>query len=153
LSSIGQPLRFQAKDLKGRPVNLANYRNRVVLIQFWSTIDGRCQQDMDALKDLYAKYGGRGGFEVIGVCLDQDPKVMQDFLAQNRYLWAQVQEPGGFDGELANELGVMTLPMMILVDQKGNVVADNIFVANLEGELKRLLGTATAQGKGAIPNR
>ena len=39
----------------------------------------------------------------------------------------------------------MTLPMMILVDQKGNVVADNIFVANFEGELKRLLGTAAAQ--------
>ena len=116
-----------------------------MLIQFWSTIDDRCQQDMDALKDLYAKYGGRGGFEIIGVCLDRDPKAMQAFLAQNRYLWPQVQEPGGFDGELANQLGVMTLPMMILVDQKGTVVADNIFVANLEGELKRLLGAAAAQ--------
>ena len=39
----------------------------------------------------------------------------------------------------------MTLPMMILVDQKGTVVADNIFVANSEGELKRLLGAAAAQ--------
>jgi hypothetical protein len=76
---------------------------------------------------------------------------MQNFLAQNRYLWAQVQEPGGFDGDLANQLGVMTLPMMILVDQKGTVVADNIFVANLEGELKRLLGTAAAQRNRAVP--
>ena len=47
------------------------YRGKVVLIQFWSTIDDRCKDDMDALKDLYAKYGGRGGFEIIGVCLDQ----------------------------------------------------------------------------------
>lgn len=147
LSSIGQPLRFRAKDVKGRPIDVAAppYRGRVVLIQYWGTVDDRCQEDMDALKDLYAKYGGRGGFEIIGVCLDRDPKVMQDFLAQNRYLWAQVQEPAGFDGPLANELGVMTLPMMILLDQKGTVVADNIFVANLEGELKRLLGTAAAQ--------
>jgi tetratricopeptide (TPR) repeat protein len=147
LNSIGKPLRFAAKDVKGRPVNLAGppYRGRVVAIQFWSTIDDRCQQDMDALNDIYKKYGGRGGFEIIGVCLDRDPKVMQSFLAQNRYLWSQVQEPGGFDGELANQLGVMTLPMMILVDQKGSVVADNIFVANLEGELKRLLGAAAAQ--------
>ena len=70
---------------------------------------------------------------------------MQTFLNENRYLWRQIQEPGGFDGKLANELGVMTLPMMILVDQKGTVVGDNIFVANLEGELKRLLGAAAAQ--------
>jgi hypothetical protein len=50
-------------------------------------------------------------------------------------------------------MGVMTLPLMILVDQKGNVAADNIFVASLEGELKRLLGTATAQGTRPNPAR
>jgi hypothetical protein len=110
---------------------------------------------MDALKELYAKYGGRGGFEIIGVCLDKQPQTMQGFLAQNRYMWRQIHEPGGLDGPLANELGVMTLPLMILVDQKGTVVGDNIFVANLEGELKRLLGTTTAQGAGAgaFPSR
>ena len=42
--------------------------------------------------------------------------------------------------------------MMILVDQKGIVVGDNIFVANLEGELKRLLGAAAAQ-KNPIGNQ
>ena len=148
LSSIGQPLRFRAKDVKGRQLDITTppYRGRVILIQYWGTVDDRCQEDMDALKELYAKYGGRGGFEIIGVCLDRDRTTMQQFLSQKNYLWAQVHEPGGFDGELANQLGVMTLPMMILVDQKGTVVADNIFVANLEGELKRLLGTATAQG-------
>lgn len=156
LSSIGQPLRFAAKDIKGRPINLAAYKNRVVLIQFWSNVDPRCQQDMNELNNLYKKYAnanGRGQFEIIGVCLDRDPKAMQAFLAQNRYLWPQVQEPGGFDGELANQLGVMTLPMMILVDQKGNVVADNIFAANVEGELKRLLGTAAAQNPGGNQTR
>lgn len=151
LSSIGQPLRFAAKDIKGRQVNIAAYRGRVTLIQFWSNIDDRCQQDMDELKELYSKYGGNRGFEIIGVCLDRDPKQMQAFLQQNKYLWPQIQEPGGFDGPLANELGVMTLPMMILVDQKGNVVTDNIFVANLEGELKRLLGAAMAQGQAPRP--
>lgn len=151
LTSIGQPLRFVAKDIKGRQINIGAYRGRVVLIQFWSNIDNRCQQDMDDLKELYSKYGGNRGFEIIGVCLDRDPKQMQAFLQQNKYLWPQIQEPGGFDGPLANELGVMTLPMMILVDQKGNVVTDNIFVANLEGELKRLLGAAMAQGQAPRP--
>ncbi len=155
LSSVGKPFRFRAQDIKGGAVDLAApaYRGRVVLIQYWATWDVRCKEDMDQLKELYSKYNVRGGFEIIGVCLDKDPKTMQSFLAQNRYLWRQVHEPGGFDGRLANEMGVMTLPMMILVDQKGIVVGDNIFVANLEGELKRLMGTATAQGAGTIPNR
>jgi thiol-disulfide isomerase/thioredoxin len=147
LDSVGKPIRFNAKDIRGNAVNIAAppYLGRVVLIQFWGTVDDRCQEDMDTLKELYAKYGGRGGFEIIGVCLDKDPKTMQAFLADNRYMWRQIQEPGGFDGKLANDLGVMTLPMMILIDQKGTVVGNNIFPANLEGELKRLLGAAAAQ--------
>ena len=147
LDSVGKPFRFTAKDVRGGAIDLAAqpYRGRVTLIQYWATWDDRCKQDMDALKELYSKFGGQGGFEIIGVCLDRDPKTMQNFLAQNRYMWRQVHEPGGFDGRLANEMGVMTLPMMILVDQKGVVVGDNIFAANLEGELKRLLGAAAAQ--------
>ena len=37
-----------------------------------------------------------------------------------------MREPGGLDGRLANELGVMTVPLMILIDKKGNVVNHNI---------------------------
>ena len=70
------------------------------------------------------------------------------FLTANRVPWRHVQEPGGFDGPLANEMGVMTLPLMILVDQKGNVVDDNIFVAELEPELRQRINTATARGAG-----
>jgi thiol-disulfide isomerase/thioredoxin len=156
LNSVGKPFRFREKDRRGNLVDLAAppYRGKVVLIQYWATWDERCKDDMDKLKELYAKYGGRNGyFEIIGVCLDVSPEAMQAFLTENRYPWQQLHEPGGIDGRLANELGVMTLPLMILVDQKGSVVDDSIFVAELEAELKRLLGTATAQGVGALPNR
>ena len=50
-------------------------------------------------------------------------------------------------------MGVMTLPLMILVDQKGNVVSDNIYVDGLEPELQRLLGAATARGPAAPTGR
>ena len=156
LGSVGKPIRFSEKDGRGNLVDLAAppYRGRIVLIQYWATWDERCKDDMDKLKELYAKYGGRSGyFEIIGVCLDVSPDAMQTFLTENRYPWRQIHEPGGIDGRLANEMGVMTLPLMILVDQKGNVVDDSIFVAELEAELKRLSGTATAQGTGALPNR
>ena len=120
-----------ARRTSGRQwISRAALSRQVVLIQYWGTVDDRCKEDMDALKELYAKYGGRGGFEIIGVCLDEDRRRCR-IPGQNTTL-AQIQEPGGFDGKLANELGVMTLPMMILVDQKGTVVGNNIFPANLE---------------------
>jgi hypothetical protein len=43
---------------------------------------------------------------------------------------------------LANELGVMTLPLMILIDQNGNVANNNIHAAELEAEFGRLAPAA-----------
>jgi hypothetical protein len=36
-------------------------------------------------------------------------------------------------------MGVMTLPLMILIDGQGNVVRDNIHAAEVEAELAKLL--------------
>ena len=39
------------------PVDLANYRGKVVLIQYWATWCGPCKADMATLKELWNKYG------------------------------------------------------------------------------------------------
>jgi hypothetical protein len=101
------------------------------------------------LKDFYAKNAGRG-FEIVGVNLDESPAPAREFLTENRLPWKQLHEPGGLDGRLANELGVMTVPLMILVDAQGNVVSDNIHVGQLDAELNRLL---KPQGSGSNASR
>jgi thiol-disulfide isomerase/thioredoxin len=138
LGSVGKPIRLRSVDLQGRAVDLASYRGKVVLIQYWATWCEPCVEDMARIKDLYAKYANRG-FEVIGVVLDNSPAPVKQFLTENRYPWRQIQEPGGLDSRLANEMGVMTPPLMILVDQKGNVVSHSIHVDELDAELAKLL--------------
>lgn len=137
LTSVGKPMRLRGPGVQGGTVDLSQYRGKLVLIQYWATWCDPCIQDMQRLKELYQKYGGNG-FEVIGVSLDESPDNVQQFLSANRLPWKQIYEPGGLDGRLAEEMGVMTLPLMILVDEKGNVVDHSIFVAELENELKRL---------------
>jgi hypothetical protein len=92
---------------------------------------------MVLLKDFYAKRGGRD-FDIIGVCLDNNTAAAKEYLSQNRFAWKHLREPAGLDGRLANEMGVMTLPLMVLVDQNGNVAKNSIHVAELEAELNRL---------------
>jgi thiol-disulfide isomerase/thioredoxin len=140
LTSIGKPIPLKGTATQGGTVDLASapYRGKLVLIQYWATWCEPCKQDMILLKDFYAKNANRG-FEILGVCLGDNPDAAKQFLTENRFPWKQIYEPGGLDGALANEMGVMTLPLMILVDQNGNVVSDNIHVAELEAELKRLV--------------
>lgn len=137
LSSLGKPFVLRGSDSQGANVDLSKYRGKVVLVHYWATMGERWKEDMVLLRDFYAKKGG-ADFEIIGVCLDDDPSAAKQYVAQNKIPWKQIFERGGLDGRLANEMGVLTLPLMILVDQKGNVANQNIHVAELDAELARL---------------
>ena len=140
LTSVGKPIRLVGKDFRDSAVDLtsATYRGKVVLIHYWATWSANCKSDMVLLKDLYAKRGGGREFQIVGVCLDADAAAAKQFLNQNRFPWNHVYDSGGVDGKLANEMGVMTLPMMLLVDRDGKVIRNNIQAAELDAELTRL---------------
>ena len=107
------------------------------MIQYWATWCEPAKADMPALKELLTKYGR--SLSVIGVNLDNSPKALSDFLAKNRLPWPQIFEAGGLDSRPANQLGILTLPTMILVDEEGKVVNRNIQIAELDPALKKLI--------------
>jgi hypothetical protein len=144
LSSIGKPMTLKGADLEGATVDLAQYRGRVVLIHYWSTAAPSAKADHEELLDLYAKYGGRK-FDVIGVNLDNSKAEVTTYLKDMRVPWKQLFEPGGFDCRLANEMGIIQLPQMVLVDDKGLVISTNIQVAELGAELKKLIASEVAK--------
>ena len=141
LDSVGQVLTFKGPDLAGRTVDLTRYRGRVVLIQYWATWCEPCKADMTTLKGLVGVYG-KDGFSVIGINLDPDRSMAADFLKQENLPWANIYEPGGLESRLSTELGVLTLPTMLLLDQQGKVVNRNIHATQVEAELKSRLKPA-----------
>jgi hypothetical protein len=96
--------------------------------------------------ELYAKYGG-DKFEVIGVPLDSSKDEVVNYIKEQKLPWKEIFEPGGFDSRLAVEMGVISLPLMVLVDDKGNAVNANVMTAELEAELKKVLGPRVADAK------
>jgi thiol-disulfide isomerase/thioredoxin len=153
LGSVGKPIQLKGTDVRGSgTIDLNAYRRKVVLIHYWASWCEPCKEDMVLLRDFYAKRGGRD-FDIIGVCLDDDRDAPKQYLTQNRFPWKHIHE-GGLDGRLANEMGVMNPPLMVLVDQNGNVVNNNIHVAELDAELTKLQtppGTANTPRTGSIP--
>ncbi len=142
LESVGREL-----DLKGRvhmskeQFDLKRLRGKVVLIHYWATWCKPCQTDMAQIKELMAKYG-RDGFVPVGISVDSDPAKLTEWLKQARMPknWPHLFEPGGIDNSrLANELGILSLPTMILVDRNGKVANRNIHVTELDAEVKKLL--------------
>ncbi|MEX0676133.1 MAG: thioredoxin-like domain-containing protein [Pirellulales bacterium] len=137
LTSVGKPIGLKGKTINGGQIfDLEGLKGKAVLIQYWATWCEPCKADMPLLKELRTKYKD---FEVIGVCLDNDPQAMIAFLKENDPRWPQLFEEGGLDSRFANELGIQTLPTMILLDKQGHVVNRNIRADELQGELQRVL--------------
>lgn len=146
LENLGQVLSLGGRSLDGKTLDLAAYRGNVVVIHYWSTGCDPCKEDMARLRDLQAKYA-KQKFAVLGINLDSQAKAAQDYLRTARFPWAHLHEPGGPEGRLATEMGVFTLPMMLLVDKDGKLVNSNMNVAQLDGELTKLFRDRATSAK------
>ena len=137
LDSVGQGLELAGKTLDGDSLSLSKYRGKVVALQFWATWCEPCLNDMKELKRLVARYGSQG-FTPIGVNLDADKSTVTAFLKENRYPWPHMYENGGLDSRLANELGVLTLPTMLLINKRGKVINRSLHAGELHEELEKI---------------
>ena len=137
IDSVGRQIKLAGQSPLGSPVDLAAHRGKVVLIQYWATWSGPAKTDMATLKELWNKYGR--SFTVIGVNLDNNVEDLNAYLSDNPLPWQQIFEKGGMDSRPANEMGIITVPTMILVDQQGKVVNRNVSTVDLESELKKLI--------------
>ncbi|MDA1049451.1 MAG: redoxin domain-containing protein [Planctomycetota bacterium] len=138
LESVGHSIQLQGKTHDGRSIDLTAYQGRVVLIHYWATWCEPCKEDLKTIKALQARYATKG-FAPLGINLDGEAKSLTEYLQATSLPWPQLYEPGGLDSRLANELGIMTLPTMLLIDKSGQVVRRNIHSAELDTELQRLL--------------
>jgi len=150
LEMKGKPFSLAGASLTGGQINSAAYRGKTLLVFYWATWCQPCQQDLPALRALYQQYQSRG-FEVVGVCLDvpigtpeQQAAQLKQYVTANKVPWPQMYEPGGLDSAPAVSYGIISLPTMFLVDDKGLVVSRNSSVEELKSVLPQLLTPKSA---------
>ena len=116
---------FARTGLNGRRVDLATFRNRVVLLDFWATWCAPCISETPRLITLQKRYGMR--LQVIGVAMDDSAAPVKAFARRFAFNYPIVLGDAKF-GELYG--GVYGLPRRFLIGPNGKITAI------LEGELR-----------------
>jgi thiol-disulfide isomerase/thioredoxin len=118
---IGKVLKLKYTGVHGKDVDLADFRGKVVLIDFWATWCGPCVAEVPHVVEAYQKYHDQG-FAIMGVSLDTDKAALLKFTKEHNMTWAQYFDGGSFgDNAIAKRFGVGEIPCMWLVDKEGKL--------------------------------
>jgi peroxiredoxin len=128
---------FTLTDIRGANVSLADFKGKVVILDFWATWCPPCKREIPDFIKLQDEYGSRG-LQIVGIALDQPGKV-RAFAQQNGMNYPVLL---GTDQIAALYGGIEGIPTTFIVDRKGDIV--NRFVGftpkeDFETEINRLL--------------
>jgi peroxiredoxin len=130
---------FALTDASGKTATLADYRGKVLLLDFWATWCTGCKQEIPWFVEFQKSYG-ETGLAVVGVSLDDGGwKVLKPFLAEHNIPYRIVLG----DDAMAKRYGIENMPDTFLIDQQGRVAAvyraGIVNRSDIEANLKALI--------------
>jgi len=132
-----QPLDLKFISVDGTKFDLANWRGKVVLVDFWATWCGPCRREVPTVVSAYRKLHDKG-FEIVGISLDRSKEQMLEFAKDKGMTWPQYFDGRVWDNTVATRFGIEGIPAMWLVDKQGRVRTTEAN-DNLEAEITKLL--------------
>ena len=135
---LGQPVALSASTTDGKPIDIAGYRGRVVIVCFFATWSPPSILALDTIKRAVAAFP-KERVQVVGVSLDPKPEPLGELLKSQAVAWPVVRDGQGWESPLIRGLGINSLPTVWLLDREGKLRALDA-LENTGGQIRRLLG-------------
>jgi len=108
---------FTLAARSGEDVSLAQYKGRVVMLNFWASWCGPCRQEMPLLESVYKKYG-KMGFTLLGVNLEPDSQAANEWLKQTPVSFPILYDK---DSKVSKLYDVAGMPSTVIIDRSGKL--------------------------------
>jgi cytochrome c biogenesis protein CcmG, thiol:disulfide interchange protein DsbE len=102
--------------LDGTTIDLAKYRGKPLVLNFWASWCVPCREEFPLFKDRLATLGERDGLQVVGVLYKDQPELAQAFLSDFGASWPSLTDP---DGSIAAAYRVVAPPQTYFIDKDG----------------------------------
>jgi thiol-disulfide isomerase/thioredoxin len=111
-------------------LDLSAYKGKVVYLDFWASWCTPCRVSFPWMNEIQETYG-RKGLVVIGVNVDRDRGLADEFLQSSSAQFKIVYDP---NGKIAGEYNFKDMPTSILIGRDGKIhYTHNGFYPNREG--------------------
>jgi thiol-disulfide isomerase/thioredoxin len=133
------PLHFTLKDMDGADVQLASFKGKVIVLNFWATWCGPCKAEIPSLVELQTQY--RDDLVVLGFSVDDTPDKMKPYAAEYKINYPLLVGNGREDVQDAYG-PLWGIPVSVIIDREGKIAKKHSGIASkeqFEREIKLLL--------------
>ncbi|MCS6802076.1 MAG: TlpA disulfide reductase family protein [Chloroflexota bacterium] len=106
---------FTARTLQGEAVNLANYRGKLVILNFWASWCGPCRSEMPAIEAASIRYRD-AGVVFLGVNVQEASATVTAFVDEFKLTFPILLDP---NGAISAVYRVRSLPTTFFIDRDG----------------------------------
>lgn len=125
---------FVTENIHGEKIDLADYKGKYVMIDFWGSWCPPCRKEFPQLIEFHNKYKNRqftnaSGIEIITVALEKNDKTWRKVAEKAGFSWRnQVVDVTKFVrlSSLATTFNVTDVPSKFLINPKGEILASNV---------------------------
>ena len=124
------PLDQTLKDIDGKSVHLADFKGKVIFLNFWATWCGPCKLEIPAFVELQEKYRDKG-VVFLGLSVDDPVEKLRPFAEQYKMNYPVLVGLG--EDAVQESFGpVFGIPATFIIDRKGNVCRQHTGLATKE---------------------
>jgi thiol-disulfide isomerase/thioredoxin len=133
-------LSFTLKDMSNKPVRLADFKGKVVLLDFWATWCIPCKAEIPWFVEFQTRYA-KDGLQVLGVSVDDTLEKLTPYVQEKKMNYPVLQ---GLDhDDIQDAYGPMVaIPVTVVISRDGKICGRHIGLSSkdaFEREIKGLL--------------
>jgi len=118
VSATKNPVIINLKDMNGQQVSLADFKGKIVFLNFWTTWCPTCRIEMPSMEKLHRKLKDKD-FAMVTVNLQESASQVKTFFKEFKLTFTALLDS---TGEVGVSFGIRAIPTTYILDKTGRII-------------------------------